>query len=113
MTAASSKPKQIRPENFPERVVWYTMTGTYIWFLLGATYIVGSVIGWILFLYLLLKLWLQDENTPSQEKIVIPGIIWVWIIGMLMMEVALIFGHLDFNLPLTQMIKSSIGWARG
>ena len=108
-----AKPKQIRPENFPERVVWYTMIGTYIWFLLGATYIVGSVIGWILFLYLLLKLWLQDENTPPQEKIVIPWIIWVWLIGMLMMEVALVLGHLDFNLPLTQMIKSSIGWAKG
>ena len=107
------KSKQIRPENFPERLVWYAMTGTYIWFLLGATYIVGSVIGWILFLYLLLKLWLQDENTLPQEKIMIPWIIWVWIIGMLMMEVALVFGHLDFNLPLTQMIKSSIGWAKG
>ncbi len=31
------KSKQIQPENFPERLVWYAMTGTYIWFLLGAT----------------------------------------------------------------------------
>ncbi len=113
MTETKQKPNKIKPENFPERVVWYAMTGTYIWFLLGATYIVGSVIGWILFFYLVLKLWFQDENTPPEERIVIPWITWVWIIGMLIMEVALIMGHLDFNLSMGQMIKSSIGWAKG
>ena len=113
MTEVKKKPKKIRPENFPEKVVWYAMTGTYIWFLLGATYIVGSVIGWILFFYLVLKLWFQDENTPSEERIVISWITWVWIIGMLAMEVALIMGHLDFNLPMGKIIKSSIGWAKG
>ena len=105
--------QKIRPQNFPERVVWYAMTGTYVSFLLGATYIVGSVVGWILLFYLLLRLWLQDDKTPPQERIIIPWITWVWIIGMLMMEVALVAGHLDFNLPMSQMIKSSIGWAKG
>ena len=112
MSEVKTKPK-IRPENFPERVVWYAMTGTYIWFLLGATYIVGSVIGWILFAYLVLKLWFQDDNTLPEERIVIPWITWVWIIGMLVMEVALIMGHLDFNLSMGKMIKSSVGWAKG
>ena len=89
------------------------MTWAYVWFLTGATYIVGSVVAWILFAYFILKLWLQDEDTPESEKIVIPWITWVWIIGMLMMEVALIMGHLDFNLSTAQIIKSSIGWAKG
>ncbi|WP_052055230.1 capsular biosynthesis protein [Myxosarcina sp. GI1] len=105
--------KEIQPQNFPERVVWYSMTWTYFSFLLGATYVVGSVVAWILFFYLLLKLWLQDEYTSEAERITIPWITWVWIIGMLMMEVALIFGHLDYNLPTSQIIKSSIGWAKG
>ena len=105
--------KEIQPQNFPERVVWYTMTWAYVWFLTGATYIVGSVVAWILFAYFLIKLWLQDEDTPENEKINIPWITWVWILGMLMMEVALIMGHLDFNLSTAQIIKSSIGWAKG
>lgn len=105
--------KEIQPQNFAERVVWYAMTWTYFSYLLGATYVIGSVVGWILFAYLLLKLWLQDESTPAEEKIVIPWITWVWIIGMLMMEVALIVGHLDYNLPISQIIKSSIGWGKG
>lgn len=108
-----SNSEKIKPRNFPERVVWYAMTWTYFFYLLGATYIVGSVVGWILFFYLLLKLWLQDEDTPVAERITIPWITWVWIIGMLMMEVSLIFGHLDFHLPMSQIIKSSIGWAKG
>ena len=69
MTETKQKPNKIKPENFPERVVWYAMIWTYIWFLLGATYIVGSVIGWILFFYLVLKLWFQDENTSPIERI--------------------------------------------
>lgn len=105
--------KDIQPKNFPERVVWYAMTWTYFFYLFGATYVVGSLIGWILFIYLLLKLWLQDESTPIEEKIVIPWIVWVWIIGMLMMEISLIVGHLNYNLPVSQIIKSSIGWAKG
>ncbi|MGF1487070.1 MAG: O-antigen ligase domain-containing protein [Prochloraceae cyanobacterium] len=105
--------KTIQPENFPEKVVWYGIIWTYIFFLLGATYIVGSVLCWILFFYLLLKLWLQTEETPEAEKISVPLIIWIWAIGMLVMEVALIMGHLDYNLPTSQIIKSSIGWAKG
>ncbi len=112
-TQAKKKPDKIQPENFPERVVWYALILTYVWFLTGATYIVGSVIAWILFAYLLIKLFLQDENTPAHERINIPFIIWVWIVGMLMMEVALVMGHLDFNLPMGKIIKSSIGWAKG
>lgn len=113
MSEESPTPKKIKPENFPEKVVWYALTWTYIFYLIGATYIVGSVIGWILLLYLLLKWWLQTKDTPPQERIVIPWITWIWVIGMVMMEVALIVGHLNFNLSMSQIIKSSLGWAKG
>jgi hypothetical protein len=103
----------IKPENFPERLVWYSMVYIYGFYLLGATYIVGSVLGVILGLYVGLKWWLQTEATPEAEKIKIHWLIWVWIIGMAMMQVALIIGHLDFDLPTSTIIKSSIGWLKG
>ncbi len=103
----------VKPENFPEKLVWYSMIWTYGFYLFGGLYIVGSVLAWLLVFYLALKLWLQTEDTPPKQKVVIPWITWVWIIGMLVMEVALIMGHLDFNLPTSLMIKSSIGWAKG
>ncbi len=108
-----SKPEKIKPENFSEQVVWYSMIGTYGFFLLGAMYVVGSVVSWILLGILLLKLWFQTDQTPPEKKITIPWITIVWIVGMLIEEVALVMGHLDFNLPTSLLIKSSIGWAKG
>jgi hypothetical protein len=108
-----SEKNTIQPENFPERVVWYCIIWTYGFYLIGATYVVGSVVGWILTIYLLFKVWIQTEETPADEKIVVPFVTWVWILGMLGMEIALIMGYLDYNLPMGDMIKSSIGWAKG
>jgi len=108
-----SEKTTIQPENFPERVVWYCIIWTYGFYLIGATYVVGSVVGWILTIYLLFKVWIQTEETPADEKIVVPFVTWVWILGMLGMEIALIMGYLDYNLPMGDMIKSSIGWAKG
>ncbi|AFY76736.1 MAG: O-antigen ligase domain-containing protein [Hydrococcus sp. C42_A2020_068] len=105
--------EKICPENFPERLIWFGMVWTYGFYLIGGLYIVGSVLGWILGFYVLLKLWLQTEETPQRQKIAIPLLAWIWIVGMLVMEVALIIGHLDFNLPTSLIIKSSIGWAKG
>ena len=104
---------KIRPENFPEYLVWYCLIGTYVFFFTGLTYVVGSVLAWILVFYLLIKLYLQTENTPEDKKIKIPTTIWIWIVGMIVMEIALIMGHLDYGLPTSKLIKSSIGWAKG
>ena len=104
---------KIRPENFPEQLVWYSMIGTYVWFFTGLTYVVGAVLAWILTFYLLVKLYLQTKDTPESKKIKIPTVIWIWIVAMIIMEIALIMGHLDFNLPTSKIIKSSIGWAKG
>lgn len=109
----TKKTDSIEPKNFPEKVIWYSTIWTYGFYLIGGLYIIGSVVGWILFFYLLLKIWLQTEETPASEKIVIPLMSWIWILGMLAMEVALILGHLDFDLETSLIIKSSIGWAKG
>jgi hypothetical protein len=103
----------MKPENYPEKVVWYTLLWTYGFFLVGGLYIVGSVVGWILFAHWVKMLWQQTETTPECDRITIPWVTWVWIIGMVFMEIALIAGHLDFALPTSLIIKSSIGWAKG
>lgn len=103
----------IQPENVPEKVVWWAIANTYAIWVVGGLYVVGAVLGWILLLFLLIKILAQTEDTPDEEKITISLSLWVWIAGMLMMEVALIAGHLDYNLPTGLIIKSSIGWAKG
>lgn len=103
----------MKPINFPERIIWYSIIGTYGFYLIGGLYIVGSVIGWILLIYLCKKLWNQTQATPPDERITIPLTTWIWIGGMLIMELALIVGHFNFDLSPSLLIKSSIGWAKG
>jgi hypothetical protein len=103
----------MKPENFAEKAIWYTLLWTYGYFIIGGLYVVGCVIGWVIFGYWLKTLYFQTSETPEEDKIRIPIAVWVWIIGMLMQEVALIMGHLDFFLDLGAIIKSTIGWAKG
>lgn len=106
-------PKALHPQNFEERLIWYAIVGTYGFYLIGGLYIVAPVLAWILLGYLCLKLWLQHDQTPPADRITIPIGVWIWVAAMLVMELALIFGHLDFDLGTGLMIKSSIGWAKG
>lgn len=109
------KPDDLKPENWPERVVWWSIKNTYWIWLVGGLYVVGSVMGWILLFFLAIKVLAQIEGvaSPNEEPISVPFSIWIWILGMLVMEVALIMGHLDYNLDTALIIKSSIGWAKG
>lgn len=71
----------IQPENVPEKVIWWAIANTYIIWVFGGLYVVGSVLCWVLFAFLLIKVLAQTKDTPPEEKISIPWSIWVWIAG--------------------------------
>jgi len=102
----------IKPQNLEEKIVWYTIIGTYGLYFLGLQYMGIPIIAWFLVLYLVKKLWNQTEDTPVQEKITIPAGVWIWIVFMLVMEVSLIMSHIDLDLGVVKIVKSSMGWAR-
>ncbi|WP_051311560.1 capsular biosynthesis protein [Zooshikella ganghwensis] len=99
--------QEVTPENTAERIVWFTLTATYPLYFIGALYVSGPVIAWLLF-FLFFRQWLLTNKSSP-----IPFGIILWIIGMLTMLVALIVGHLDWQLGTGKLIKSSIGWAKG
>ncbi|MBD2105161.1 O-antigen ligase domain-containing protein [Leptolyngbya sp. FACHB-261] len=103
----------LSPCNFEERLVWHAITGTYGLYVVGGLYIAAPAIAWILLFYLCRKLWQQTDLTPAADRIYIPWGVWIWVSAMLVMEVALIMGHLDFGLGVPAIIKSTIGWAKG
>lgn len=105
--------KALHPENFEEQVVWYSITGTYLFYLLGALYILAPVIGWILLTYMIKKMIRQKITPIDAPKITIPYGVWVWVICMLLMLLALWMGHMDWELGTGKTIKSTIGWAKG
>lgn len=102
----------IKPQNLPESLVWYYIIGTYLIYLIGAQYVCATLLASFLTFYLLRKWWSQTEKTPLAEKITISPSAWVWIIAMLVIEVALIVGHLNFDLEISQILKSSLMWYR-
>ncbi len=103
----------LKPINVAEKIVWWFIANTYPIWLIGGLYVVGSFVGWILLLLLLIKVLAQTKETPPEEKITVSFSLWIWIAAMLLMEVALIAGHLDYNLDKDLMVKSTIGWAKG
>lgn len=102
---------RVAPENFEERLVWMALVGTWLFYLLGALYLVAPALAWLLGLRLVWR-WCNFAGHPA-ERIRIPVSTWLWIAGMGVMLLALLYGHSDFSLSAGKTIKSSLGWAKG
>lgn len=103
----------IKPQNFEEKLVWYTIIGTYVLYFIGAQFVWVPVLAYFLALYLGKKIWNQTATIPLAERITIPVSVWVWIVAMLIMEIALIMAHINFELGLVKIIFTTVNsWAR-
>jgi len=102
----------LKPQNLEEKLVWYSIIGTYGINFLGALYVWIPVLAWLLAGRLGVKLWQQTEESPPQERITIPLSIWVWVISMLFMELTVVMSHIDFDLGWTKIASSTIVWSR-
>lgn len=96
-----------------ERMARTAIVWTYGFYAFGALYVVGPVLGWLLFGLLLARLYLTHDPVPKALMAALPIAVWLWLIGMIVMQIALIGGHLSFDLGMGKLIKSSIGWAKG
>ncbi|CAA7621949.1 O-antigen ligase domain-containing protein [Magnetospirillum sp. SS-4] len=91
-----------------ERLISRVLSLTWVFYALGALYVVGPVLGWVLLIMGVLKARREPERWRR-----VGWVVWLWVFGMLVMEVALVAGHVDFGLPTALILKSSIGWAKG
>jgi hypothetical protein len=97
-----------------ERFLYRTLVWTWPLYGLGALYIVGPVLAWLLGGLAALVIYLGPAiRADMQATGSIPPIVWGWFAGMFVMLVALWVGHLDWGLGTGKTIKSSIGWAKG
>lgn len=101
--------QQMTPCSTEEKLIWFGLTLTYPLFAFGGLYIMGSVLGWMIFSVVLLRWYVQGK----EEFSLIPVIVWLWIIGGTFMLAALLIAHSNWDLGLAKTIKSSIGWAKG
>ncbi|MAN74730.1 MAG: capsular biosynthesis protein [Henriciella sp.] len=98
------------PEDF---IVALALAATWPVYLVGGLYVLGPVLGVGLTGLLLARVYLADSDLNVRGVFPVPAGVWVWVVGMLVMLLALEVGHASNNLGLGQTIKSTIGWAKG
>ncbi len=102
--------KTIFTKNIEERLIWFGLAAILPLYVLGALYISAPIIAWLLLLIFFIRCYQSAANGPL-FKITFAHAAWIF--GMLLMLMALVIGHLQFDLSVTTLIKSSIGWAKG
>lgn len=100
----------MKPQNFEERLIWYSIIGTYVFYFLGLIYLVNFLLGWILFLYLCKQLWNQTKHTPNEKRINVSWIHWLWLVCILVIALATIIGCIDSNVGTNQTLRALINW---
>jgi len=97
-----------------EKVLYWTFVLTWVFYGVGALYIVGPVLGWLVFLAALIGLYLGPA-APDDLQMTgpVPISVWVWMVFIALMLIVLWVGHYNFDLGLALAIKSSVGWAKG
>ena len=94
-------------------IVAVALAATWFVYLFGGLYVLGPVLGVGLTGLLFARVYLTEDGVSTRAVPAIPSGVWVWILGMLVMLLALEVGHMNQNLGLGQTIKSTIGWAKG
>ena len=91
-----------------ESLIYWSIGLTYVFYALGALYVVAPVIGWML---LGLVCW---RFASADERFHMPCAgVYIWWLATIAILVALVMGHFDYGLSRSQLIKSIIGWAKG
>lgn len=99
-----------RPETLEERIVYWSLAGTWLMWAIGALYIVMPAMGWLLLMLVLARrAGLLDDRDDVDLNLPLGA--WAWIVGMGLTGVALVVGHLE--LGLVQFLKSFMGWMKG
>ena len=97
-----------------ERIIFYSLAVTYGVYVLGGMYILGSVLGWLLVMLFVLKVFMRGTPASTVHPLLlISPLVWLWVISMLTMLLALLVAHIDRRLGTGMTIKSTIGWAKG
>ncbi len=100
----------MKPKNFEEKLVWYSIVGTYGFYLFGILLPANALLGWVLLFYLCKRIWNQIDDTDVEQRIKIPWIMWVWVISVITMLIAKIVGLDDFGYEKNDFIRGILGW---
>lgn len=95
--------------NTDERWLFAAIEFTFLFYYLGALYLVAPILGWLLFSRLLMRSWFSESRPVFR----IGFFAYLWVVSAIGLLIVLIIGHVSFDLGLGKIIKSAVGWAKG
>ncbi len=98
----------LRPQNFEEKIVWYGIIGTYVMYFTGTQYLAVPILAWVLFLYILNKLFLHPSSKEGDSSIFIPVGVWIWMLSTVVIGVTIVAAYYDRGYGLTSIIKALV-----
>ncbi|MBD2778353.1 O-antigen ligase family protein [Iningainema tapete] len=100
----------MKPQNFEERLIWYFIIFTYVFYVMGILYPSSALLGWVLCLYLLIQRLFQTKNTPKNQRIYVPWVTWIWCMCMVITLFGTYVALDDFNFGLNDYLRGTLGW---
>jgi hypothetical protein len=102
----------LQPKTPEEKLIHWTILLTWLFYSLGALYLVAPALGWFLASMSLGRYvgLIDDGGHPHK------GLPWdakVWILASTTLFIALVIGHINFGLSNAQIMKSAMGWLKG
>lgn len=99
-------------ESPEEHLVFWAIVSTWALWFAGGLYHTYPMLGWVLVLLAIgRRIGVFDDCGRAPPSL--PWGVTAWIIGMATMVLALVIGHLNFDLESPQLIKSLFGWVKG
>lgn len=93
-----------------EKIISKSIAYTFLFYLLGALYLVAPVVGWSLICVLIIR-WATATQMVSPQNS--QWLIALWIASTITLQIALVVGHISFDLGFMKTIKSTIGLVKG
>ncbi len=99
----------VSPLTKDEQIITACITYTFVFYLLGALYLIAPILGWLMLTMIVCR-WSVAKPFENQNS---QWLIKLWVLCAIVLELALIMGHIDFSLGFGKIVKSTIGWAKG
>jgi hypothetical protein len=106
-------PSTDHPSDPAETLISWAIQLTWVFYVTGATYLAGPVLGWTLAAMAAWRLYVGPALPPERRAAPPPPAVIAWLLGMFGMLAVLLIGHAENDLDAGQTIKSAMGWAKG
>ena len=96
----------MKSRSVPESMCFWTLALTWPLYGIGALYLVGPILAWLLFAMITVVAYFGETAQPNWALAgAIPPVVWIWIASMTLMLLTLWIGHVNWGLDTAQIVN--------